>query len=360
MVLAALTACSGGPDGGTGAAGGSSESIDSGSTSAAGAAGAPIGPSTMPEIDGARFDGGSTIDVGGDVNMDVSHTGAPLFKFCDPVAAGNHEKYQLPPPNVPAGLSSLTNWMVNSHSGGWYGQQAMDACRMAADGSLTWHGKAASRVEVDPGDDPLALHANSERAEVLTLQTTDGTPILDGPASGTQYYATSYYFPPDWAGTQLPWSAYPKMDCASGNQEQCNSWSFVMQFHGDTIAWGGLVAAQTSVGGPQHYDLTLGGKHFPFPGDGPIALGKWTDFVLELNWATGDLHVWRRDEGETNFTSVAVGTASIPAEKMYLKQGLYRGANVGGRTDLFRMGPTAQGSTFAAVEEGAFGTRSGP
>jgi FG-GAP-like repeat len=37
------------------------------------------------------------------------------------------------------------------------GRQAMDICRINADGNLTWHGNAAARVEVRPGDNPLAL-----------------------------------------------------------------------------------------------------------------------------------------------------------------------------------------------------------
>jgi hypothetical protein len=51
----------------------------------------------------------------------------------------------------------------------------------------------AVRVEVRPGDDPLALGANSERAEVLTMQNASGN-LNETAASGTEYYATSYFF----------------------------------------------------------------------------------------------------------------------------------------------------------------------
>jgi hypothetical protein len=265
--------------------------------------------------------------------------------------------------NLPAGVSAQIDWGANATSGGWYGAQIMDSCRMHPDGFLTWHGLAAVRVEVDPKDDPLALGVNSERAETLTLQTTGGSQILDGASSGTQYYAMSYYFPTTWGGTQLPWSAFENgtgVNCSTGNQSQCNSWSFVMQFHGNTIAWGGLIAAQTSVGGPQRFDFTLGGTHFPFSDGGLIALGKWTDLVVELDWGTGSVNVWRRDEGQSAFTPVANGTVSLPSEQMYLKQGLYRGGDVNGRVDVLWIGPTARGSTFAAVEQAAYGTSNGP
>jgi hypothetical protein len=43
-----------------------------------------------------------------------------------------------------------------------------------------------------------------------------------------------------------------------------------------------------------------------------------------------------------------------------MKQGLYRGGNVDGRTDVYWVGPTVRGGTFSAVEQAAFGTQVGP
>ena len=83
------------------------------------------------------------------------------------------------------------------------GKQTMNACRIQADGFLTSHGKAAARVEVQPGDDPLNLGAGSERSEMYALQTPTGTTIEESSSSGVQYYATSYYFPTTWVGTQI-------------------------------------------------------------------------------------------------------------------------------------------------------------
>jgi len=226
----------------------------------------------------------------------------------------------------------------------------MDSCRVHPDGNVTWHGKAAARVEVQPGDDPLILGENSERAEMLGMQTSNGADITEGPSSGTQYYATSYYFPVTWAGEQLPWSAFAPIDCSAGTQNQCNSWSAVMQFYG----WGALMAARTTVGGVEHY----GFNGIDFTTNAAIALGKWTDFVFQVNWSTGDFVVYRRDEGSVAFTQVLAGNTP-PAAGVYLKQGLYRGGAVNGRTDVLWVGPTARGTTFAAVEQQAFGTNDG-
>jgi hypothetical protein len=89
-------------------------------------------------------------------------------------------------------------------------------------------------------------------------------------------------------------------------------------------------------------------------------MGKWTDFVIMVDWSTGGYMVWRRDEGQIGFAQALSGRTAVPAGRdVYVKQGLYRGGNVGGRTDVFWIGPTARGSSFSAVERQAFGTDNG-
>jgi hypothetical protein len=88
--------------------------------------------------------------------------------------------------------------------------------------------------------------------------------------------------------------------------------------------------------------------------------GKWTDFVFAVNWGGGDYVVWRRDEREATFTRALSGsTPVLPGREIYVKQGLYRGGNVDGRTDVLWIGPTGRGSSFSAVEHQAFGTSNG-
>jgi Polysaccharide lyase len=303
------------------------------------------------------LNGGAGILIGqaaraGDVAA-LPHAAPIGLKTCLPVAPGAHEDYRLPPTKVlPEGVSFATDWMGNMN-GGWFGIQAMDRCRMRPDnGFLTWHGLEAVRVEVQPDDDPLALHANSERAEVLIMQDGKGNQLKETNKSGTQYYATSYYLPENWQGQQLPWSAFAPLDCSADNQNRCNSWSFVWQF----LGWGGMMAAQTSPSGPQLYRF----NNMPFADGSRVALGKWTDFVFSVEWGSGTYRVWRRDEGGEKFALVLMGMTPVPAGKdFYIKQGLYRGGNVGGRTDVLWIGPTARGTSFAAVERQAFGTANG-
>lgn len=293
-----------------------------------------------------------------------------IVKSCSSEPAGDYEAYNLTAiKSLPASVTAVTNYSQVPGSGGYNGVQRVDSCRLQTDGFLNSHGQATLRVEVDPGDDPLELGENTERAETYSFQDVNGKTILESSASGTQYYAMSYYFPSNWGGTQYPWSAYESgsaswpgnttSDCSSGSGNECNSWSYVAQFHAASPPWGFLGAAQTSVGGTQQ--LWFGSSNGSVQ-LGAIALGKWTDLVLEINWQSGAITAWRRDEGSTAFTQVGSYTDSSASSQtgVYFKQGLYRGGAVNGRTDILYIGPAARGSSFAAVELAAFGTSNGP
>ncbi len=294
---------------------------------------------------GGHSDSGSGSDAGARPDG-----GAPnASKICPAVSPGDNEQYHLPAvATLPTGLSAITDWQLYPESGGFNGKQAMDDCRLQADGFLTSHGKAAARVEVQPGDDPLALGEGTERAEMFALQTPAGTEIDESAGSGVQYYATSYYFPTTWAGTGL--------------EGDSNSWSIVAQFHptGDGT-WGFLYAGASTTGGAQRYSAGFGGSSLAFSDGGAIALGQWTDFVVEIDWGASVVSIWRRDDGQTHFTEV-ITSQSVPAptSSCYFKQGLYRGGDVNGRTDVYWFGPTGRGSSFSAVEQAIFGTNVGP
>jgi hypothetical protein len=314
-------------------------------------------------------DGGGASDASSRV-VDAALPTGENGSICPAVPAGDTETYGLPPTtNLPSGVTAMTSWTQNPGSGGWNGRQVKDACRYEADpgGFVTSHGMLSARVEVDPGDDPLDLGENTERAEMLDLQDATGMPIAESSASGTQYYATSYYFPTTWGATFYPWSAFEASgstwpagstsDCSSGNGNECNSWSFVMQLY----PWAALAAASAAPGQPQTMWLSAGSQTFQFSDGGQLALGQWMDIVIQVDWTSGAIGVWRRNEGQASFTQVVNGTTgSAPPSGVYSKQGIYRGGNVNGRTDVYWVGPTARGSTFAAVELAAFGTNSGP
>jgi hypothetical protein len=361
---AALGACGGAKatTGPGGSASSSGSATTTGSTSGSTGGGGGAGSTTSTS-------GSSSSSTGGSSSSGMLETGS----ICPHVAPGDHEQYGLPPTTgLPSGVTSLTDWTQHPAHGGWYGAQQMDDCRYQADpgGFMTWHGKLAARVEVDPGDDPLALGENSERTECLTEQDASGNQLDEGPASGAQFYATSYYFSTDWAATSYPYSVFEagggtwpgnvSSDCGSAGN-LCNSWSLVLQFHqpGGGTPWAVLSAASPAPGQPQKMWLA-GSQDVQFSDGGAIVPGKWVDLVLEVDWTSGAIDVWRRDEGQAGFTQVVATTFPAPVDGTYMKQGLYRGGNVNGRTDVLWVGPTARGSTFSAVEEAAFGTDAGP
>jgi Polysaccharide lyase len=285
-----------------------------------------------------------------------------VSRACGSAASGSHDVNHLPAiAKLPEGVSWMADWGVQPQTGGWYEVQATDPCRFRIDSSFkTWHGMAAARVEVDPGDDPLDLNNNSERAEGLISQTTDGRVMLEDRNSRTQFYATSYFFPKSWEGTQYPWSGFAPKDCGAEDGNVCNSWSIVLQFHlKSSRPWGFLFAAKNRPDAPERYTLQLGEKPQSFSDGGPIALGKWTDLVMQVQWDADKVSVWRRDEGQQAFVKVVdEAPFTPPSEQTYLKQGLYRGGAVGGRTDIFWIGPTVRASSFGAAAGAAFGDKS--
>ena len=59
------------------------------------------------------------------------------------------------------------------------------------------------------------------------------------------------------------------------------------------------------------------------------------------------------------FAQVLAATSAAASGCQYYKQGLYRGPDVNGRSDVLWIGPTARGASFAAVEQAAFATGDG-
>jgi hypothetical protein len=271
---------------------------------------------------------------------------ANITRACTGTSTTTEHYDQPAPPDGPSGVSFLSDWSAKPLAGGFAGIQAVDACRYQLDPAFkTWHGKAATRIEVNPGDDPLGL--GTERAEVLSMQT-DASEITESSASGTQYFGLSYYFPTNWDATFL--------------RGDGDSWSFVMQLHGDgSVVAGGLAAGRRTDTDKQHLWYSGGAGDVAFSDGGEILLGQWLDLVMEVDFKAGHLNIWRRNEGQTTFTNVV--DSAYPdvanASGIYFKQGLYRGPDVNGRTDVFWIGPTSRGTSFASVEGASYGTSAG-
>ena len=297
----------------------------------------PIDGSGMAGADAGHGDATSGMDGGTPMNTSRACT----------VADSETEFYSLgAPPSPPSDVTFLTDWERLTRGGGFLGYQTMSACQLAYDPSFrTWHGLAAVRVEVNANDDPIG---SGERSEVIYMQSPDGTPIEESRASGRQFFGISYYFPASWEATYL-----------RGNPE---SWSGILQFHpgsGDGYFMLLMAGVREPADGQRFF--YAGGEMETFTDGSQIRLGEWVDLVLDFDFSTGQARIYRRNEGESQFRLVLdIGDSTMVSDSAsHMKQGLYRGSDVDGRTDVLWMGPTSRGNTFAAVEMASFGTANG-
>ena len=201
--------------------------------------------------------------------------------------------------------------------GNWANKQAVGADRMQIVSDIVRAGSKAMRVELRPGDNPLNCCFSSERAELTIMTNPDNTQLLEGVASGTQYFAFSVRLEPRF---QFP------------------LWSILLQLHGpDYLDAYPLVAIGVDANG---YNLDhFGGDVAVAPrihrALGPATRGHWTDFILKITFskdAKGDITVWRRDEGQDKFYEVTHLTniptlqyrSTDPIGGHYWKTGFYR------------------------------------
>jgi hypothetical protein len=201
--------------------------------------------------------------------------------------------------------------------GSWYNKQAVGAYSLQIVSDVVRAGSKAMRVEVRPGDNPLNCCFSSERAEVTIMTNPDGSDLQEGPSSGTQYYGFSVRLEPNF---QFP------------------LWSVVFQLHGpDYLDVFPLISVGLDSGGfyLDHYGGNVANTTRLHRALGPVTAGVWTDFILKITYATGatgEVMVWRRNEGEQNFTQVATLSdvptlqyiGSDPVGEHYWKTGYYR------------------------------------
>jgi hypothetical protein len=202
-----------------------------------------------------------------------------------------------------------------------------------------------AHITVKPGDKVGGW--TGERAEVAILHDESGRPIFETPESGTQYFAFSIFLPTSWRQPEID----PACTCR---------WGIAFQLHGPD-AYGASPPLALSLTDDFHLALNggdidaLGPYHtrdYAFS-DGSLNLGRWTDFVFKIKFATdnaGAVTVWRRNQGAAKFTQVAdvknVATLqAMPSREAapgghthYWKQGFYRSTSPHVVSELFLTG----------------------
>jgi polysaccharide lyase-like protein len=217
---------------------------------------------------------------------------------------------------------------------------AVDRLAIVADGGAR-QGTKYARVQVLPGDDPLALGKGTERAEVYYMQDASNAVIFENQSSGTQQYSFSVKFDPSWQTI---------VDYGATTGKWTGAWGIFLQLHGPDNLNTNAAWAITAAGGghgeadrihllTRFGDITLAsGPTTCELSNGALNIGHWIDFILTVKYAkdsTGSLTLQRRDEGDTAYTQVlslpntptlqyspAVNGGAVGDH--YIKHGLYR------------------------------------
>jgi peptidoglycan/xylan/chitin deacetylase (PgdA/CDA1 family) len=131
----------------------------------------------------------------------------------------------------------------------------------------------------------------------------EGDPINENESSSTMYYGFSVRLDTTWQT--------PDEETPGGG-----AWAIVLQLHGpDALNASPAFAIHAAPAFHVHLrtgDLDIVTDSTPYAfSDGSLNLGDWIDFIIKIVYAkgaTGSFQVWRRNEGELNFTSVLTVT----------------------------------------------------
>ncbi len=247
-------------------------------------------------------------------------------------------------------------------------ERAEDRMQVEQD-STSPKGGAVLRVEVRPGD---TVGWSGERAEVSQMLSPSGARYLVTAESGHEVYGIAVKVAPDWKT--------PTADPHNGWR-----WGLVAQLHSPDLS-GGPPAFALAAEDDFHInscagDLIEGGHHKDAKSlalsRGDLRRGHWVQFLFDVIWAydsRGALTVYRRDEGETEFSTVLtqVGQPTLqfnskfpgsdsaspspngPTYLHYWKVGYYRSVTPG-VTNRIWLGPFVRGSSLREVSVAAFG-----
>lgn len=210
-------------------------------------------------------------------------------------------------------------------------------------------GSHAARVEVRPGDVVL----NGERCEVKQMLDIHGNPIYENWNSGMQWIAFSVRLEPEWkSGNGIILQLY-------GPTDESNPPAVCMEVAHEFY----LNLCSGDLDTPEN---RIWQRQYGFS-NGRLSAGHWVDFVLKIKFAgdfTGEVEVWRRDEGETHFTRV-LNLSGVPTlqyrssidgnwpREHFWNHGYYRTPAT--FTNVLWLDGLTRGTDFDAVVTGAWG-----
>lgn len=245
----------------------------------------------------------------------------------------------------------------------WLEQQVVSPDRMRRVTDVVRSGSHALRIEVRPGDAPLAT-MTSERAQALLPSDAGGKPIHEHADSGTKYIALSVRLDEAWTS--------PVADADGA------VWATVCSLLGSDDPLTGAPGASPAFAleaANGRFSIVCNGGRFdasdPWRNEKPLTLtngslnpGRWVDFVFGITFSTtsGGITVWRRDEGQTEFGEVLsyAGPTVISTSRSgprgidhYWKIGLHRPRQAT-LTSVLWTDAFVRADTFAAAVASAF------
>jgi len=316
-----------------------------------------------------RFDGQWENYSGSFYGPDGWHHGAPVGK---PTGNGNWNDFYAfwDPVSIPNTWLYLTSW-------------DQDRIRLEVDPTSPKHGMVA-RFEVRSGDHRDG-HYSGERSELYTMLDSNRKKLPVTAASGHEFYGISVKLSPDWVSPQH-----------ESPQKGSTLWGSFMQLHSPN-AYNSPPALDLMAENDFHLDMDSGeldqvvqdprtgamkhtkndSKPLSFT-NGDLHRGHWVQFMLDIVWATdttGSIGVYRRDEGQKNFTQVldVQGTPTLQFDSFistdpaqcsscgadnvthYWRVGFYRSTSHN-QTNVLWLGPIVRGTAFDEVAIAAFGS----
>jgi len=269
---------------------------------------------------------------------------------------------------APQWLADIFQWFAGSMSNHWetVQEKELGLITPVLDPTSPKHGVVA-RIEVRPGD----IVKGSERAEVAHMMRQEAVtgktvsfPVTE--SDGHEFYGIAVKLPSDWRS--------PGKNHGTGAV-----WGTFLQLHGPTILGApppieldaeddfqlGMCNGDVLEGGTRQ--VPKDGRTYSFT-NGDLKPGQWVQFMLDVTWSysdNGHIAIYRRDEGEKNFSKVLdlsnIATlqykfgASKNEGQHYWKTGFYR-SSTEGFTSVVWLGPLVRGTSFNDVAKAAFGT----
>jgi hypothetical protein len=205
-------------------------------------------------------------------------------------------------------------------------------------------GSYSGRVEVRSSDYVYL----GNRCELISPKGQNDALMVENESSGTQYFALSVRMDDGWRGSD---------------------WGTILQLHGPAVLG---VHPSFHLQAGDHFSVflhagDLNGTHIDYTeytfSNGVLNPGKWVDFIIKLKFSKdydGSVDVWRRDEGETDFTSV-LSLANVPTLQYkvslgdhYWQMGYYRNNRYW--TNVLWLDCFTRGDDYDAVVAKAWGS----